>query len=426
MLSFMLNPANNTKPNMLKVFIFFNFLLPLGGLAQITISGRILNQADTKPEANASVFLSNATIGDKTANDGTFKLINVKPGKYDLVVSILGFENYSQAVVVGEKNISLPDITIFPKTIALNEVTIKFHADPDREKWLNLFKDEFLGTSAIAKDCKILNPQILDLSYDEDAHKLTASSNDYLQIENDALGYRIKYLLTDFSLENKSETEKRVSYKGPVLFEEMKGSASEMRRWQKTRLEVYENSPMHFLRALLNNRLDEEGFRVQGVIYANPDRPLDSLIDARIKLYKDLHSNDKSRQDSLSWWVKKSKLPKFLNQILPNPLSNKDLIEETALPGQFTLGYNNNELFVAYSKNHHFHINNKFEYLYNPGNNENTLIRFNSPYAFFYNNGVIINPYSVMFYGVWGRSRVAEMLPTDYEPPKEIDLQTDK
>ena len=40
--------------------------------AYFTISGTILNQADNKPVADASVFLSNTTMGTKTADDGSF------------------------------------------------------------------------------------------------------------------------------------------------------------------------------------------------------------------------------------------------------------------------------------------------------------------------------------------------------------------
>ncbi|GAC1556842.1 MAG: hypothetical protein NVS3B13_19230 [Mucilaginibacter sp.] len=67
------------------LLLIAGILQPFYSLAQFTISGRILNQADTRPLSNASVFLSNATIGDKTAINGSFLLQNVKPGKYDLV-----------------------------------------------------------------------------------------------------------------------------------------------------------------------------------------------------------------------------------------------------------------------------------------------------------------------------------------------------
>jgi hypothetical protein len=52
----------------LKYLVFFVVLLPLECFAQFNISGRILNQADSKPIANSNVFLSHATIGSKTAD----------------------------------------------------------------------------------------------------------------------------------------------------------------------------------------------------------------------------------------------------------------------------------------------------------------------------------------------------------------------
>jgi hypothetical protein len=403
--------------SVLKFLVFFIVLLPLECFAQFNISGRILNQADSKPMANSNVFLSNATIGSKTAGTGTFTLHNIKPGKYELIVSIVGFETFNKSITVEDSNIELPDIMLLPKTIALKEVSIKYHKDPNREKYYGWFKDEFLGTSQQAQDCKILNPDVLDLDYDEAGNKLTASSYDFLEIENDALGYKIKYLLTNFSFENKDE--KKIYYQGPVLFQELKGSPAQERRWQKNREEVYENSPMHFLRAALNDHLTEEGFRVQEYsAYANPQRPSDSLINARISYYKDLKNQGGSQRDSLSYWAKKSKLPKMVYKLQTSPLSKKDIVRSSDKPGQYVLSRNNNWLYVAYSKNHHFHINDQTSYLYNRNNTENTLIKFIAPEAFFNSSGIISNPYSVIFYGVWGRNRVAEMLPVDYEPLK--------
>ncbi len=76
------------------------------------ITGRVVNSSDKKPVANASVFLSNSAVGAKTADDGTFKLNNAKPGKYDMIVSFVGFETYRQTITVNDKDIALPDIEI--------------------------------------------------------------------------------------------------------------------------------------------------------------------------------------------------------------------------------------------------------------------------------------------------------------------------
>jgi hypothetical protein len=50
---------------MTKALVFFIILLPVSCFAQFTVSGRVLNQADKKAVANASVFLSNSSVGNK-------------------------------------------------------------------------------------------------------------------------------------------------------------------------------------------------------------------------------------------------------------------------------------------------------------------------------------------------------------------------
>ncbi|MDB5149336.1 MAG: hypothetical protein JWQ57_3356 [Mucilaginibacter sp.] len=100
---------------MLKTFALIIFLFPFACIAQVAVSGKVLNQADHKPIANASVFISNGSIGDKTNNDGVFTLKNLKPGKYDLVVSIVGYETYSQPLLVSDADSNLPDIYLLKK-----------------------------------------------------------------------------------------------------------------------------------------------------------------------------------------------------------------------------------------------------------------------------------------------------------------------
>src|ERR1700712_5255477 len=101
---------------MVKYLLFLTLLLPIYCTAQFNITGRVLNQADTKPVADASVFLSNTSIGAKSAANGTFNLQNLKPGKYTLVISIIGFDTYSQAITVSNNDINLNEVLIFPKT----------------------------------------------------------------------------------------------------------------------------------------------------------------------------------------------------------------------------------------------------------------------------------------------------------------------
>ena len=202
---------------MLKLFVFLLLCFPLSCLAQVTLTGRILDKTDNKPVPLASVFLSNATIGDKTTADGTFTLHNVSPGKYELVVSIIGFETYVTKITIGTTDATMHDISIIPKSIGLQEIVIK--PDNNRNRNLQWFKEQFLGTSELAQQCKILNPAVLDLDYDDATNTLTGSSSDFLEIENPALGYRIRYLLANFSYVNKNGNDVKIYYKGSVLYQ---------------------------------------------------------------------------------------------------------------------------------------------------------------------------------------------------------------
>ncbi|MGZ3752272.1 MAG: carboxypeptidase-like regulatory domain-containing protein, partial [Mucilaginibacter sp.] len=396
----------------MKTLLLFLFIVPISCFAQFIITGRVLSKADKKPIENVSVFLSNATVGDKTAADGSFTLRNVKPGKYDLVVTDVAYETYSQPLIVEVRDIRLPDIIIAPQTRSLQEVKIQYYADPDRSRYLDWFIEAFIGNSDRARDCKLINPEALDLKYDKEKQVLTASSADFLVIENDALGYRIKYLLNDFWLRD-SLSRRQVRYRGYTLFEEMKKSAGRQARWQRAREDVYANSAMHFFRAAIADKLDENNFRVQKLAdIPNPDRPPDSLISARIRYFK---SPEHSNRDSLAFWKRKEKLPRIFRKLLPDALHKCDIIAPAGR-NLYALYCDNCNLVVGYNTSHRFHIDDHIEYYYNRSNTDNTFVKFNSPEVRVYAMGVLSDPYSLSYDGVWGRSRVAELLPIDYEP----------
>ena len=414
---------------MIKYALFLCFMLPSLAFGQVKITGRIIGQADTKPVANASVFLANASIGDHTAVDGTFMLQNVKPGSYELVVSILGFERYTQKIKVDGANIDLQTLTIFPKSVELNSVTIKApRKDPDWQRNYEWFKESFLGNTELAKECQILNPELLDFVYDGKNGVLTASSTDFLVIENRALGYRLKYLLTNFTLNNYDERDKSFSYAGAVLFEQLQGSAREKEQWRRKRQEVYEGSQMHFLCSVLKNRVAQEGFRVLRVAAnVNPSRPADSVINKKIALFTQLKKqNNNGYKDSLAWWVKKSKLPVLLNsKLLATPLERTEFVVHTKQPGLFAfMAGGHDAFFINYDKYQHFSTG-AISHLSDLKNTSSTLVSFEEPAAWFDDNGAVINPLSLSYEGVWSRNRVATLLPVDYEPQQTNMIYVD-
>ncbi|MEO6977706.1 MAG: carboxypeptidase-like regulatory domain-containing protein, partial [Mucilaginibacter sp.] len=188
---------------MAKTLLLLFFLLPAIAFGQVTITGKVVNHADGKPVANATVFLNNTTTGAKTTVAGAFNLKNVKAGKYDLVVSLPGFDAYKQSINAENGNLNITAIGLSAKAKKVNTLT---EAEKNNyPRYLGLFKEEFLGASPAAKECKIINPEIIDLKYDEKTSTLTVSADGLLQITNAALGYNIKYLLKDFTLNNGEE-----------------------------------------------------------------------------------------------------------------------------------------------------------------------------------------------------------------------------
>src|SRR6185437_1419936 len=397
----------------LSIGIGFIVLCQLPAAAQGTVSGKVISQADKKAVSHASVFLSNATIGTETDDNGNFVLLNVRPGKYDIVVSIVGFQTYHQPITIENSPLDLGVIEVSPKPIVLKEVRIR---SGNNAAWLRnfqWFKEGFLGATTLAKTCKIINPEVLNFNYKALTDTLTASTDDFLIIENNALGYRVKYLVEHFI---RCDSGRKINYEGAVLFENMKGTSSQEKRWLKKRREVYEGSAMHFLRSAIADRLDDEGFRVfQYAIYANPARKPDSLIKAKIiRFTKRIRSKNSIYRDSLSFWKNQLALPKILYSLMNFPLNGGEFTGRTEQRGIYALGCENDGLYIIYNKDHHFSKNAGMDFLTNPDNNSDTLISFNSSFVFFDGNGWVLDPASLSLTGAWTRNRVAGMLPTDY------------
>jgi hypothetical protein len=176
----------------MKHFLIVLFLFPVTCFAQFKITGRIINAADGKPIPDASVFINNTSTGAKAGADGSFTLNNLNAGQYDLIVSALGYERYNSTVMV-DKNIAIGDIKILPQTMMMNEVTITTK-DPARALKIWTFKEQFLGKASFGfgGECELLNPNVLKLVFSDHRQVLTASTNDFLEIDNNALGYNLK------------------------------------------------------------------------------------------------------------------------------------------------------------------------------------------------------------------------------------------
>ncbi|GAB3928259.1 carboxypeptidase-like regulatory domain-containing protein [Mucilaginibacter myungsuensis] len=394
---------------MLKNLILLLTLFPATLFAQSTISGRVVSMANKNGVAAASVFLSNTSIGTNTLPDGTYTLKNVRNGQYDLVVTCVGYEPHHYTVLINNTDKAVDVIELMPKVTELKEVTIKY--DPKdlnsdkannalRKIQLARFTAEFLGRTANASECKLLNPDILDLYHDPKDNSLRANAPDFLLIQNDALGYKIKYLLTDFYFTPKTGD---VYYVGSFIFEPLTGDEASQRKWMRNRVAAYKGSDMHFLRACIIDMVTEEGFTVYSLTRKNNDaRQPDSVIKAKATAFK-MAGFDRGVRDSLKYWAEQANMPKYTEIRSNKPVPTRDYIRLTQTKGLFAIGYPG-KLQIRY----------KTRAL-------NALISFYEPFSFFDNNGVIVNPRSNTMEGAWAFQRVADLLPVDYELPISLN-----
>ena len=116
---------------MKNLFIISLFLLSaLTSFAQHSIQAMVFDAKNGLPIEMGAVRLlrvadSSMVAGCQTDLKGNFMLSKVKPGKYILVVSMVGYENYRQKISIETKNLILKNIQLRENAHLLKEVEVR-------------------------------------------------------------------------------------------------------------------------------------------------------------------------------------------------------------------------------------------------------------------------------------------------------------
>ncbi|RNL51706.1 carboxypeptidase-like regulatory domain-containing protein [Pedobacter jejuensis] len=368
----------------------------------------------------AGVYVSGYKIATVTDNNGRYSL-KLKPGNYDILIQIIGYKALNKNIIVDDKAITL-DALLEEDAVQLNEVTIK--PDPNREGYIRMFFDFFVGTTPNAAQCKIINPNVLIIDYSTDDSKLTVKTNQFLIIENQALGYRIKYMLNNFEFDNKSRI---IYYEGYPYYEDLKGSKGKIKRWATKRAEAYSGSTQHFFSSLYAGKSKEEGFIMNKLIkQVDKTRPADSVIKSNIQRLTSAKLSSTgaikiTNGDSLSYWINQKNKPKeisILNQqeLLPDTLVK--VYNESIKSINFT-----DILYVIYTKekeaaSYANRIGLSISRPLKMNDYQISLINLLVAPVYFYQNGGTYNPRSMLFQGYWSWEKIADSVPLDYVVPK--------
>lgn len=386
-----------------------------------SIRGTITDAATGKSVAGASVFLSNTSYGNISNNTGAFEISNIRQGKYDLIVSFIGYETYTATIQIPATGDPLT-IQIIQKSKELTEVVVRNYVKDGWQQWGSFFLESFIGTSALANQCILKNKEALKFSFSKKENLLIVDAMEPLMIENKALGYNIQYQLEDFTY---SFDEKLLFYAGYPLFTEMEAGKSKQKRWDEARANVYELSFMRFMRSLYRNKLTEDGYQLL-LLKRIPNLERQRWF-AKQKCYYDTVRRQKIIIDY------ESTLPKDSLACFNKVMAQKDPIE-TIFPGMLTgsdIAYGADSITAALDFANHIIV--RFPKRNIPQEYANTLkqgsvkqpvssiisLPNNTP-VYVTSSGYYFNAQDLIMEGFWGWwEKISALLPYDYMPQRK-------
>jgi hypothetical protein len=392
---------------------FLFFLLPGLALAQGRLSGVVQDSATHQPLAFASVFLANTTLGATTTEQGTFEFPKVPAGTYDVVGSYVGYRLNKQSITVG-KGAAPQQVTILLGSSGpqLGEVVVE--ANPHRAEDFKKFTRYFLGESTFSRQCEITNPKDIVVYTNDSTRELTAAAKNFVQVENQALGYRLKYFGMFFTYNPDTDF---TGFSGQPVFEEMTPrDEAQQRQWEANRATAYVGSFTHFLRSVYTGNLKGNGFMAQQVrLTPNPQvtrleqlqrRPASSLTAAQ--------------RDSLG---QLADLQPVLATLYPaaRPL---DSLRRVAPDGTIFLRFKHELQVVHFGEAPDANYDAPMATLgpeprkqpY-PAKREVSRLRLQVPEAEIRPNGTLRTSTDVSRAEYWGFEKIGEFLPLDYQPP---------
>lgn len=389
--------------------------------AQSTLSGIVLDSVTRQPLPFGTVFLANTTQGATTDDAGRFSFARVPAGTYEVVASYLGYELRRQVITLTNEPQQLT-FRLPPSANALGEVVVRPH--PNKPEDYQKFASTFLGSTTFSQQCRIRNPEAVRVEYDVEKNELTATCADFLTVENQALGYRIRYYGLDFRL---NFAEGWMSFYGSPVFEPLKArSGRQQQRWAANRSQAYNGSLPHFLRSVYDNGVAEAGFRVQRLRRVpNPARArADSLLILMRAQALSLRALDPDRfDDSLARLVR---VPRQLEYLFSAPLATPEFSQRPPGAPEVLLQFSD-LLLVYYDREPAdpayvaFTARNATPGQTLPAglDKQVSVLHLQQPQVPLQANGQPSNPLALYTEGYWGFEKMGEFLPVDYLPPAQ-------
>ncbi len=401
---------------MYRIFVSFFLVLSITVHSQKLLKGLVADE-ENKPVPDASVYLNNTSLGTRANEQGRFELY-IPAGKFDLIVSSIGYETFNKTITAGDVQ-DFITVKLKLKVKELETVVVEPYEKEGWQKWGTFFLENFIGTSSYSNQCRIKNNKVIKFRNSKKNNELTAYASEPLIIENKALGYTIHYQLEAFSYNFKTHF---LFYEGYPFFEPMKGNATKQMKWEKKRSETYYGSIMHFMRSVYQNTILQEGFEIHAL------QKIPNLEKRRVKAAyeRNLKRTETSNGTLIVGPINKDS-DEYYNRILKQE-DYTDVVDKNILPGDsiaygvdsMTAGLDfPNYLLVIY-KNKTAAPEYRQRYPQSGTAIVSQIFLPNQKPIEIQLNGSYYDPADLVSSGYWAWSeKIATMLPFDYKPPKK-------
>ena len=368
------------------------------------ITGRVLNAETENVIPNASVFITNSSKGTITAANGTFALKSIPAGKYDLIISSVGYSTQVYSFSSDKLPLQLK-IYLQPKATELEAVVVEPYEKDGWEKWGSFFIENFIGTTDAAKLCKIRNYKTLRFRHSKKNNTLIAVADEPLIIENRELGYKIQYQLEDFSYDFGKQT---LFYLGYTLFEDMAKNPKKIpKRFIRERQKAYNGSIVHFTRSLYENKLTENGFEVRRLVR------VPNTEKERVRAI--VHGRARKNPDSVAYYDQILKQKDYEEIFSKHTLTADSLVSVTDAGGHILFFENYIHVMYrgAFEEPGYLLYSRENRKPYHP---RSVVSLLNGNPVTIEKNGSLYPPTEFFSSGYWAwNEKISHLLPTDYD-----------
>jgi hypothetical protein len=252
-----------------------------------------------------------------------------------------------------------------------------------RKKYLQLFRENFLGLTEEAYMSKIPNINAVNFSAGDDKNSFVAYSDTPLTIINKKLGYIVTFDLQDFYFNGLTG---RTFFYGFTRYDEM----GPKKRWAKNRQKAYYGSSLHFFRSLIGDDLEEQSFTILQVSV-----------------------------DSLKQTDQTGKI--FYKKIdVGTPVTATAIIKKDSSSNLYLASWQN-KLMVQYLKNpgSKAYLSGRVMLHNNPPIGARSYLLLTDSSVSIDNFGILANPMNLFYTGYWSYEKVANLLPYNYYPDND-------